>query len=293
MPLAFRANRDSGRFRRSSRRPFGLRHSRGGIALGSLHRPRLSALAALPPARRFAFPLALLVLVLRRVPRHAGADLLKPYIARAFVDIAHDPIPVTLAAVCMDVAIEGEARQARFRRCPERLTLLRRVDSRNADLVLRIGAIEDRQRVTVGDSNDAAFDEAIRPLLRARLEVRRRGARATMGLHGSSRRWYRLADELIAASSTRSLPKWPDDPELNRADYASRWGRAADRRAHGAGCSLCRHARPFQLFALIRPLNCLRSSMKNSGDLPRRSLSTTKVSTKLAAAPGPNLESPA
>ena len=55
-----------------------------------------------------------------------------------------------------DVLAEDKRRKLLLRLLPERLRLLRCVNSVKANLVLRVRRVEDRQRISIGNANDSA-----------------------------------------------------------------------------------------------------------------------------------------
>ena len=79
------------------------------------------------------------------------------YIRRARVadDLAHLPaVAVALVAVRVDQSIVHQLSEVLSRSLAEGLTLLRRVDAGEADLVLALVAIQHRDRVAVADAYD-------------------------------------------------------------------------------------------------------------------------------------------
>ena len=114
------------------------------------------------------------------VPRHAVAQHLLVDVDGAEIHDAEDAsvlvlrLPPDKNVLAVDVL-----GQLLFRLLPERLRLLRSVDSVKADLVLGVAGAEDRQRIAVGDLNHPS----------AQLRARRRVRRATRRV-GSRRMRY-------------------------------------------------------------------------------------------------------
>ena len=93
------------------------------------------------------------------MPGESGAQLLQAGVVSAFQDLADDaPVAVVLFVFDANGFAEHHLRQMALRGIAVRLGLLRRVDAGEPDAVLRMQAIEHRDRVAVADADDAAFD---------------------------------------------------------------------------------------------------------------------------------------
>lgn len=101
----------------------------------------------------------LLLLVLPVPPSHTGRHLCQICVLTTDQDHADlAPVLVSLAAVEGDIPIEDQVRQVLLRCSAERLLGFWRVNAGEANLVLLVLGIENRDGVAIADAHDSALD---------------------------------------------------------------------------------------------------------------------------------------
>lgn len=97
----------------------------------------------------------------REHPGQAGAQLCEAEVGFVDRDAADAAlIAIDLVTLGVRLAAEGQVRQVALRRLPERLCFFWGIDAVESDDVLLLVGVEQRQRVTVGDTDDAAREDS-------------------------------------------------------------------------------------------------------------------------------------